>query len=448
MKAIMYFTNDYGEYTSKQISYGVPLSGITTATKSENSVNTAFTGFGVAITGSSCFNLSLMEKGDRHKLLKSLYSKDGLNFNIGRLSIGSSDYSAEVYTYDDVDDDTSLEHFSIERDKNYIIPIIKEILEINPDLTLFASPWSPPGWMKTGRSIGGGYMREKYLDCYAGYIVKYIKAYEAEGIKISAITPQNEPETLQSGKMPACVWHPDIEAKFISILRKKFDENNIDTKIWCYDHNFNGIKRVAWCLKEYPSLKNDCDGIAFHYYSGTIEKTAFLKKEYPHLRLHFTEGGPRLYDNYDVDWCKWTLMMTKVLNYGYSSFTGWNLMLDETGGPNVGPFFCGGLITRNYISGELSYSGQYKAFRHFKGITPASRIYPLQFDRNGLSMFKFDRTGELHTEGCVVENDFSNTEIILVNPASEKEQIQYFHLGKWWYIEMLPNTSATIVFEE
>lgn len=448
MKATMYTTNEYGEYYSKPVNYGVSLWDVSIATKTENTVNTDFIGFGAAITGSSCYNLSLMESSERHTFLKKIYSEEGLNLKIGRLTIGSSDYSAEIYTYDDIENDISLEHFSIERDKNYIIPIIKEILQINPHLTLFASPWSPPAWMKTGGSVGGGYMREKYLECYANYILKYIKAYEAEGIKISAITPQNEPEAGQNGFMPACIWHPDIEAKFISTLRKKFNENNIDTKIWCYDHNFLGANRVAWCLKEYPALKDECDGIAFHYYHGTIEQTAFIKEKYPNLRLHFTEGGPRLYDNYATDWCKWTLMMIKALNNGYSSFTGWNLMLDETGGPNVGPFFCGGLITRNSISGELSYSGQYKAFRHFKSITPSSKIYPLHFKRGELNMFSFDRTGKLYTDGCLVENASGNTEIILVNPSTEKEQIQYYHCDKWWYIEMLPNTAATIVFED
>ncbi len=448
MKAVMYMTNEYGEYISKPVYAGGTLSGITTAAKDENRANTQFLGFGVAITGSSCYNLSLMEKAEREALLRKLYSKEGLNFGIGRLTVGASDYSAEIYTYDDAEDDIALEHFSIERDKEYIIPIIKEILAINPDLILFASPWSPPGWMKTGGSIGGGYMREKYLDCYADYIVKYIKAYEAEGIKISAITPQNEPETQQNGNMPACMWHPEIEAKFIGILRKKFNAHGMDTKIWCYDHSFSGAERVAWCLKEYPTLKEECDGIAFHYYGGSIEQTAFLRAEYPELKLHFTEGGPRLYDHYDTDWCKWTLMMVKALSNGYSSFTGWNLMLDQAGGPNVGPFFCGGLVTRNSISGELSYSGQYKAFRHFSGITPASRIYPLRFDRAELKMFSFDRTGRLQTEGCLVENAAGRTEMILVNPSTEKEQLQFFYCGSWWYIEMLPNTAATIVFEK
>ena len=446
MKNCMHITNEYGELIKKAVYDGAFLEGITTA-KRVDTVNTGFIGYGAAITGSSCYNLSLMEKEERETLLLHLYSKAGLHMNIARLTVGASDYSAEVYTYDDVENDITLEHFSIKRDEAYIIPMIKEILAVNPDLTLFASPWSPPGWMKTGGSIGGGYMRECYLDCYADYIVKFVQAYAAHGITIHAITPQNEAETTQGGRMPACVWHPDMEAKFISILRRKFDQNNIDTKIWCFDHNFKGAGRVDWCFAEYPTLLNDCAGAAFHYYDGSIEQTAFLKEKYPQLALHFTEGGPRLYDNYGTDWCKWALMIIKALSCGYSSFTGWNLMLDESGGPNVGPFFCGGLVTRNYASGELSFSGQYKAFRHFTSLTPASRIYPLSMENNNLNMASFDRKGRLFTVGCLAEHADGTTQLFLVNPKSEKEQVQYFHNGKCLYIEMLPNTVATVTLD-
>lgn len=447
MTATIYTTNEYGEYISKEITHGCLLSGITTIKKTNTSPNTDFIGMGVAITGSSCYNLSKMEADERRKLLNFLYSKEGLNFKIGRLSIGASDYSAELYTYDDVCEDVSLEHFSIERDIEYIIPIIKEILEINPDLMLFASPWSPPGWMKTGGSIGGGFMRDKYLDCYADYFVKFIKAYEKEGIIISAVTVQNESETHQNGKMPACMWHPDTEAEFIKILKGKFEQNHINTKIWCYDHNFSGIDRVDWCFGEYPELKTACDGVAFHYYSGSIEQTKFLKEKYPGLKLHFTEGGPRLYDNYSTDWCKWGLMIIKALNNGYSSFTGWNLMLDETGGPNVGPFFCGGLVTRNSLDNSLSYSGQYKALRHFKD-AENSEIYPLEFCRNTvMEMSGFPKMNLLFAEGCMSKSKDGKTVLYLVNPSEEKEQLQYFYNNQWWYIELLPKTLATVVFE-
>lgn len=142
-------------------------------------------------------------------------------------------------------------------------------------------------------------------------------------------------------------------------------------------------------------------------------------------------------------------MVIKALNCGYSSFTGWNLMLDESGGPNVGPFFCGGFVTRNSMSGDLSYSGQYKAFAHFSNITPESRIYPLSFNHGGMQMFSFNINGSAECKriaGCLVENTGGHTELILVNPSNTKEQVQYRYGDKWWYIEMLPNTVATVIF--
>jgi glucosylceramidase len=293
----------------------------------------------------------------------------------------------------------------------------------------------------------GGYMRDKYVDCYANYIVKFIKAYAEHGIKISAITPQNETNTQQNGKMPACIWHPETEARFIKILRQKLHAKNLDVKIWMYDHNFDGEGRVDWSISQYPSLVNECDGIAFHYYSGTAEQTVYLKNKYPKLSLHFTEGGPRLYDNYSTDWCKWGIMMSKTLGCGYSSFTWWKLMLDEAGGPNVGPFFCGGLVTRDKRNGELSYSGQYKAFRHISPfISPDSVIYKAEFKNDGAGMFEFPNTKH-PLVGAVIENKDS-TALVLANANSEKAQVQYFIDGKWWYIELLPDTLSTVVFQK
>lgn len=440
-------TNDYGEKIEKPIYSGVNLSGILTATK-KDSVNENFGGFGVALTGSSCYNLSLMEKSERAALFQSIYGKDGIGLSVARLTIGASDYSAEIYSYDDVTDDTALKHFSIAKDMKYIVPIVKEIIDINPDIKFFASPWSPPAWMKTEGSMGGGFMRRKYIECYADYFVKYIEAYKEQGITVSAVTPQNEAETTQQGKMTACMWHPELEAEFAIILKEKFVKKGIETKIWFYDHNFNGIGRVMWCLQEYPELVSALDGIAFHYYGGGVEQTRVLKEKYPKLKLHFTEGGPRLYDNYATDYCKWTLMMIKALSSGYSSFTGWNLMLDETGGPNVGPFFCGGLVTRNSQSGELSYSGQYKAFAHLAPyITENSEIFPLDINDQWDEMFIYNGKREFTVEGLLIKNNDKET-LVFVNPKDSKAQIQYEKEGKWYYIELLPKTVATVIFED
>lgn len=446
MKGIQIITDKNHQMTEVEIFPALYVSGGATFDFSKTAVVEDFTGFGVAITGSSCYQLSMMEPDERKEFLKQIYSKEGLGLSVGRLSIASSDYSAELYSYDDVPFDMELKHFSIERDEKYIIPMIKEILEVNPDIYLFASPWSPPGWMKTGGNMCGGYMRREFIDCYADYIVKFIKAYAMKGIKISALTPQNEPYTSQNGLMPACIWHPEIAAEFVKILRRKLTDNGLSVEIWIHDHNFIDSKEVLWTLKNCDKLSESCDGVAFHYYSGTIEETNIIKKEFPKLNLHFTEGGPRLYDNYDTDWCKWGIMISKVLANGYKSFTGWNLMLNEMGGPNIGPFFCGGLATRNSASGELTYSGQYKAFKHIAPyINKNSKIYALSADNMyNQSMFNYPKQ-KAATTGFAIDNNDGKTVIVLVNPGEGKCQAQFEVNGSSWYAELPAGSISTII---
>lgn len=404
--------------------------------------------FGVAITPSSCYELSLMDAEERTALLEHLYGKNGIGLSIGRLCIASSDYSPEIYSYDDVAFDTELKHFSVERDERYVIPMIQEILKINPDLFLYAAPWSPPFWMKTSENMCGGYMRDAFLDCYADYFVKFIQAYAEHGIKISAVTPQNEPETQQAGSMPACIWHPEIEAAFINILRRKLDANHLDVQIWMHDHGFDGVNRIMWSLNNTEGLRESCNGFAFHYYDGTIEQTGILKEKYPELDLHFTEGGPRLVDNYETDWCKWGIMMVKALKTGYKTFAGWNLMLNELGGPNVGPFhgICGGFVTQDHRTNSLIYSGQYKAFSHIVPyILPSSKIYGISMsDSFNMTMSYYPRRDH-EIEGVVIDNDTDELVAVLINPNDHSMAVQLDLGGKNWYIELQAESISTVI---
>ena len=450
MKANMLFTDQNHLFGAREIFPAPTVPGAKTLSVSLEEKR-GFLGFGVAITPSSCYELSLMDGAQREALLKHIFTKEGLGLSVGRLCIGSSDYSPELYSYDDVPFDTELTHFSIERDEKYVIPMIREILKVNPDLYLFASPWSPPGWMKTGGHICGGYMREEFVDCYADYILKFIAAYAAHGIHISAITPQNEPNTHQKGQMPACIWHPETEAKFIRILRQKCSEQGVNLKIWMYDHSFFDVSRVLWSLENCEGLAQDCDGVAFHYYAGALEQTKEVLEHYPELQLHFTEGGPRLTDNYDTDWCKWGVIACKALKIGYRSFTGWNLMLDECGGPNIGPFhgICGGLVTRDNRNGELRYSGQYKAFFHIAPyITSNSKIYPIQEEAyEGWRVGNFPKY-DYAVEGVLVDNGGGKKVAILVNPNKSALQAQLRLGDTLWYMELQPDSIATVVIED
>ena len=449
MMGPMLFTDKNHILAQREIFPALPVPAATRLSVGERA-ESGFLGFGVAITPSSCYLLSKMEPEERKKLLAYLYGKDGLGLGIGRLCIGSSDYSPEMYSYDDVEGDTSLAHFSIERDESYVIPMIKEILEIRPDLYLFASPWSPPYWMKTEGNMCGGFMRDMYLDTYADYIIKFLEAYEAHGIHISALTPQNEPLNDHGGTMPGCVWPSETEANFIKILKKKLHEKGKSTEVWMLDHAFHKVDRAIWCLENSAGLAEVCDGVAFHYYSGTIEQTYTLKEKFPAISLHFTEGGPRLNDNYDTDHGKWGLMAVKALKMGYRSFTGWNLMLDEMGGPNIGPFIgiCGGLVTRNSESGDLSYSGQYRAFSHIAPfITKESEVYPISVGRDFNIAMTIYPTRTFELEGVLIKNPDGRQIAVLVNPNDRGLQTQIEIGGRLWYVELAADSVSTLIIE-
>lgn len=443
----IYITDSKSEFSRRELFCNArELPRAVTLKISEKPVKKDFSGFGVALTGSSCYLLSKMEKGKRTELLKSVYGKDGLNLSVARVSIGSSDYSPDVYSYCD-EADLSLSAFSIERDKEYIIPMIKEVMEINHDIRFFASPWSPPGWMKTGKNMCGGYMRREYVSVYADYIIKFLRAYEKEGILISAVTVQNEPDTQQNGIMPACIWHPDIEAEFVKELKAKLDGEHMNTKIWLYDHNFSGWQRILYQLEEFPYLKDSVSALAFHYYEGNEKMAEKVIEKYPLLSWNFTEGGPRLYDNYDADWCKWAITASHALSSGANSFTGWNLLLDEHGGPLAGLFSCGGLLTVNSQTGEITKSGQFKAFNHLsRFIRPGADIYKLILEPFDDGMFAYpSRKAEI--EGIAAVNSDASHVLVLANPANEKTAVQYYYKGKHYFAVLYPGSMATIVFD-
>ena len=405
-------------------------------------------GFGVALTGSSCYLLSKMTEEKRDKILSDVYGKDGLALSLGRLSVGSSDYSAELYCYNDTPDDLEMKDFSIERDEGYVIPMIRQVQKHAPEIRLYASPWSPPGWMKTGGSMCGGFMREKYVGAMAKYMVRFAQEYEKRGIHIMGFTPQNEPETHQSGKMPASMLHPDLEAKLIIALRQELESVGMDTEIWMHDHNFGDARRVEWILEQYPEVLRAVNGVAWHYYNGGVEYAMPLREKYPELTMHMTEGGPRIPDNYATDWCKWGGILSKLLNHGFETFTGWNLILDQHGEPNIGPFDCGGLITEDSRTGELSFSGQYYALKHFSGLMrPGAKICEVTAENNGR---KGKMTGDGNSKSgilfCAAQNPDGSRVLNAVNPGSDNVQVQLLLDGRKYYVRLAANSLSSIVY--
>ena len=172
-----------------------------------------------------------------------------------------------------------------------------------------------------------------------------------------------------------------------------------------------------------------------------------VKRAHPNLPFHFTEGGPRLYDNYATDHTKWATVMIEALCHGCRSFCGWNLMLDETGGPNIGPFFCGGLVTLNSVTGDLTYSGQYHAFRHLsKVICRGAEVYDCVIAGEGDCYSSYPkRAMPLHA--VLAKNTDGSRVLVVANGDKAKRQIQCDFGGEKYYFELLPDSVSTVVIE-
>jgi len=249
-------------------------------------------GFGFSLTGGSAIHIHAMAAANRASLLKELFATDGNNIGISylRISIGASDLDPQVFSYDDLpagQTDPNMDKFSIAPDKVHLIPVLKEILAINPAIKILGSPWSPPVWMKTNNDSKGGSLKPEYYDAYAKYFVKYIQAMKAEGIRIDAITIQNEP--LHPGNNPSMLMLPQQQADFIKkSLGMTFKNAGIDTKIILYDHNADRPDYPLTILKDLDAAKY-VDGSAFHLYGGNMDTLSMVHEQFPNKNLYFTE---------------------------------------------------------------------------------------------------------------------------------------------------------------
>ncbi len=310
-------------------------------------------GFGFTLTGGSAMHLYNMSSSKRTAILNELFSVENSSIGISylRISVGASDLDDAPFSYDDLSigqTDEDLDHFSIEPDEAYLIPVLKEILAINPDIKILGSPWSAPTWMKTNGSTIGGELKEEYYDAYANYFVKYIEAMAAEGITIDAITVQNEP--LHDGNNPSMYMPASDQSQFIkNALGPAFETADIDTKIIIYDHNADNT--------DYPiSILNDADankyidGSAFHLYGGDIDNLSRVHNAHPDKNLYFTEqwiGAPGSFGD-DIVWHVNNLIIGGSRNW-CKTILEWNLAADSNLEPHTdgGCTQCLGALTIN-----------------------------------------------------------------------------------------------------
>ncbi len=249
-------------------------------------------GFGFALTGGSAQHLAHMDAAKRAALLKELFAADGKNIGISylRISIGSSDLNDHVFSYDDLpagETDPSLAKFSLAPDRQDLLPVLKEILAINPEIQILGSPWSAPPWMKTNSNAKGGRLKSEDFAAYANYFVKYIQAMNAEGIAIGAITIQNEP--LNDKNTPSMLMSAEEQALFLKAdLGPAFKAAGIHTKIILYDHNCDVPEYAISILNDHQA-NPFADGSGFHLYGGDISAMSAVHNAFPLKNLYFTE---------------------------------------------------------------------------------------------------------------------------------------------------------------
>lgn len=348
-------------------------------------------GFGAAFTDAACYMFNQLSPSARERLFHELFHPAEMGLNVCRTCIGSSDYSTKVYSYDEGEPDPELKRFSIAQDRQYILPMLREARKANPEIFLFSSPWSPPGWMKAGGSMLGGSMRRLYMPAYANYFAKFLQAYAEEGVLIQAVTPQNEVDTDQNGRMPACIWPQEYEIEFVrDHLGPALQKQGLSTKIWILDHNYNLWGRAVAELDD-AGLRKYCNAVAWHGYVGTAAMMTKAHEAHPEAEMYWTEGGPD-YTNPDylTDWAKWGETFTAILRNWCGSITGWNLALDELGRPNIGPFPCGGLVAIHSQTREITRSGQYWGMAHFsRAVRRGARRFDSEGTLTGISHAAF-----------------------------------------------------------
>jgi len=255
-------------------------------------------GFGFALTGGSAMLINKMSPDKQAALLHELFGtgKNDIGTSYLRVSIGASDLDDHVFSFDDLpagQTDPELKKFSLAEDRKALIPVLKKILAVAPHIKILGSPWSPPTWMKTNDSTGGGHLKPEYYHVYAQYFIKYIKRMAASGIRIDAITIQNEP--LNANNNPSMIMEADEQASFIkNNLGPAFKAAGIKTKIILYDHNADRPDYPLTILND-PKAGVYVDGSAFHLYGGKISSLSDVHNTYPAKNLYFTEewvGAP------------------------------------------------------------------------------------------------------------------------------------------------------------
>ena len=404
-------------------------------------------GFGGALTDAAAETFYKLPEASRKELMKAYYDKDkGIGYTMARTNINSCDFSSDTYTYV-ADNDASLSTFNIDHDKKYKIPLIKEAMKASGnDLRLFVSPWSPPAWMKDNNSmLQGGRLKDDMRQSWANYYVKFIKAYEADGIPVWGLTVQNEPMAKQ--KWESCIYTGEDERDFVKgflgpTLRK---EGLQGQKLIIWDHNRDLLYQRAAAVLEDPDAAKYVWGIGYHWYetwtgSGMqFQNMQRVTETFPDKNLIFTEGCAESFDAKRID--DWKLgeryghSMINDFNNGTVAWTEWNILLDERGGPNHVGNFCFAPVHADTKTGKLMYTNSYYYIGHLsKFVHPGAKRIISSSNRD-----KLETTAFINPDGKLA--------VVVMNNSDDKITYHLWIKGEAAETTARPHSIATLVIE-
>jgi glucosylceramidase len=336
-----------------------------TITVNPSTTYQSMTGFGASFTDSSAWLVA--NSPLRSQIMTKLFSPtNGIGLDFLRQPIGASDFSQSLFSYDDMPSgqtDPTLAHFSIAHDNAYILPVLQQALSLNPNVTIMATPWSPPGWMKSSGSMIGGSLNSGDYQVLADYLTKFVQAYDAAGVPISLITAQNEPEYSPSN-YPGSTFTASQEASFIgNNLGPDLQKAGLNTKIIAYDHNWNDTTFPETVLGNSTAGPYTA-GVAWHCYAGDPSAQTTVHNAYPNMDTYFTEcSGTQSANPADtfadsLDWQTENLIIGATRNWAKTVAT-WNMALNPSGGPSMNCTNCTGVVTVDNSADTATYNAEY-----------------------------------------------------------------------------------------
>ena len=404
-----------------------------------------FIGIGAALTDASSEVFAKLSAEKQKELLTAYFdSEKGINYRFSRTNIASCDFSSASYDYVE-DNDSALTTFSIKHDMEFRIPFIKRAFEASGgDLKMFVSPWSPPAWMKDNNDrLHGGKLLERYKQAWANHFVKFINAYEAEGIPIWGLSVQNEPMAVQ--RWESCVFSANDERDFVkNYLGPTLEKDGLsDKKLIVWDHNRDLIYQQASVILNDPEASKYIWGVGFHWYetwTGSdmqFGNVKLVNETFPDKHLVFTEGCVEKFNYNELqDWRlgeRYGYSMVNDFNSGTEAWTDWNILLDEHGGPNHVGNFCFAPVHADLSKDELIYTNSYYYIGHFsKFIQPKARRIASSSNRDVLQTTAFK-----NPDGTIV--------VIVLNTTDQEMPYKLWCQGRAADLKSLPHSIVTIV---